>query len=58
MKIYTKEEAERVWKKDQLFYAEKAHEYPCCDLPQYVRCCWCEDGVWCPVIMDYTPKRN
>ena len=33
-KIYSKEEAKALWIEDQISYAEKAHEYPCCSLPK------------------------
>jgi hypothetical protein len=57
-KIYTKENAAKFFRSDPLGYAEKAHEYPCCDLPQDATCMWCEDGIYCLKIGGYTPKTG
>jgi len=55
MRIYSKEEARKLFKHDELTYAELAHQHPCCDLPQHTWCVWCDDGVWCAVLNDFTP---
>ena len=54
MRIYSKEEAQKLFKCDELTYAELAHQHPCCDLPQHTWCVWCDDGVWCAVLNDFT----
>ena len=58
MKIYTKEEAQALWEEDQVLYAEAAHHYPCCNLPQESKCVFCDDGIYCDKIKGFTPERE
>jgi hypothetical protein len=54
MKIYTEQEARRLFREHPIEYAEIAHQYPCCDLPQGPHCAWCDKGVWCDKIKGFT----
>ena len=37
----TKEERENLWQRDQVYFAEIAHEYLCCDVPTITQCLLC-----------------
>ena len=50
--------AQKFFKENPLAYAELAHQYPCCDIPQDSICIWYEDGVYCEKIGDYTPEKE
>lgn len=43
---YTEDEKKDVWARCQIEYAERAHNYMCCDLPTIKRCWDCNiDGA-------------
>lgn len=37
--FYSKDERDKLWERSQVGFAEKAHEFPCCDVPT-VDACW------------------
>lgn len=39
--FWTKEEREDLWQRDQIRFAEIAHEYLCCDVPTITQCRIC-----------------
>lgn len=41
MRHWAKEEKAELWEKDQIMYAELAHNYQCCDLPTKEHCLEC-----------------
>jgi len=40
-KIFTKQEAELFFANDPILYTEKAHDYPCCNVPIEENCKKC-----------------
>lgn len=42
MKFYTKREKSDLWIKDPMIYIELAHQYLCCELPEFSMCLACE----------------
>jgi hypothetical protein len=40
--IYTKKERQELWERHPIFFAEKAHEFPCCDIPTFEMCLKCK----------------
>ena len=39
--FWTEKERDSFWKRDQVAFAEKANEYPCCDVPTLLKCIHC-----------------
>ncbi len=46
--FYTKEEKKFLFEENEIMYAEIAHQYGCCDLPELKNCEVCDivDGCW------------
>lgn len=40
--FWTKDEREAFWKRNQIGFAELAHEYLCCDVPTVTACALCD----------------
>ena len=40
--IYTEEEKKEMWERDQVYFAERAHEFPCCEIPTLSLCLKCD----------------
>lgn len=49
MKMYTSQEALTMLRNNPVLYAEIAHNYPCCNLPQADNCCECTKKEYCPM---------
>lgn len=39
--FWRKDERENLWQRDQVRFAEVAHNYPCCDVPTITMCMLC-----------------
>ena len=40
--FYRQDEREGLWQRNQISFAERAHEYPCCDVPTVTACVLCD----------------
>jgi len=45
--FYRKDEAVEMWQTNEARYAEIAHQYPCCNVPTFRMCFFCEKEVEC-----------
>jgi len=49
MKIFSQAEATVLLRNNPILYAELAHDYPCCNIPQIENCKACCKPKECPI---------